>query len=146
MSSMNKVILIGHAGREPEARHTAQGTTIANLSLATTETWTKDGERNESTEWHRLVFFGRVAEIVEKYVAKGSLIAVEGKLKTRKWTDKDGVDRYTTEVHCHDLRLLSSRRDDFSQGGRAERAERPAQRQPQQRRSADEFDDSEIPF
>lgn len=100
MSSLNKVMLIGRVGKEPDIRHTADGKAIANLSLATSEKW-KDknsGEVKEATEWHRVVFFGSLADIVSKYINKGSQIYIEGKLQTRKWTNKDGQDQYTTEV------------------------------------------------
>jgi len=101
MSSLNKVMLIGNLGQDPEARKTQSGGTIVNLSLATSESW-KDkssGERKEKTEWHRVVIFNDgLAGIAEKYLKKGSKVYVEGQLQTRKWTDKDGVDRYTTEI------------------------------------------------
>ena len=110
--SVNKVILVGNAGTDPETRFMQNGESVANVSLATSESW-KDkatGERKESTEWHRLVFFGKVTSIVADYVRKGSLIYIEGKIKTRKWTDKQtGQDRYTTEIHCDTLKLLGRR-------------------------------------
>lgn len=97
---INKVILIGNLGRDPEIRYTASGGAIANITLATSETW-KDkntGEQQERTEWHRVVFFGKLAEIVGEYLKKGSKVYVEGRLQTRKWQGQDGQDRYTTEV------------------------------------------------
>ena len=97
---VNKVIIVGNAGQDPETRHAANGKAIVNLSLATSETW-KDkstGEQREKTEWHRVVFFGKIAEIVSKYVRKGSQIYIEGKLQTRKWQDQSGQDKYTTEI------------------------------------------------
>ena len=97
---INKSILIGNLGQEPEIRQMANGNTVANISLATSEAW-KDkttGEQKEKTEWHRVVFFGKIAEIVQQYVHKGSKIYIEGRLQTRKWQGKDGQDRYTTEV------------------------------------------------
>jgi len=100
MSSVNKVIIIGNVGQDPEIRQTQNGDAIANLSIATSESW-KDkntGERKEKTEWHKVSIFGKTAEIVEKYVNKGSKLYIEGQLQTRKWTDKDGNERYTTEV------------------------------------------------
>ena len=99
--SVNKVILVGNLGRDPEIRSTNDGTKIANLSLATSESWRdrNSGERRERTEWHRVVIFNdRLVDVVEKYLSKGSKIYVEGQLQTRKWTDRDGQDRYTTEV------------------------------------------------
>lgn len=98
--SVNKVILIGNCGKDPEIRTMQNGNKVANLSLATSESW-KDkasGERKEKTEWHRIVVFGALAEIVERYVRKGSKVYVSGSLATRKWTDKDGVEKYSTEV------------------------------------------------
>ena len=100
MGSVNKVTLIGNVGQDPEIRKTQNGDIIANLSIATSESW-KDkntGERKEKTEWHKVSIFGKTAEVVEKYVTKGSKLYIEGQLQTRKWTDKDGNERYTTEV------------------------------------------------
>lgn len=97
---VNKVILIGHLGQDPEVRHLPSGGTVANITLATSETW-KDkatGEQKEKTEWHRIVFFGKLAEIVAQYLVKGSQVYIEGKLQTRKWQDQSGQDRYTTEI------------------------------------------------
>ena len=99
--SVNKVILVGNIGRDPEIRSTQDGMRIANLSLATSETWRdkSSGERKEKTEWHRVaVFNDRLVDVIEKYVKKGAKLYIEGQLQTRKWTDKDGQDRYTTEV------------------------------------------------
>lgn len=100
MAGINKVILVGNLGKDPEVRYTPDGKAITNITLATSETW-KDkvsGERKEKTEWHRVVFFGGLAEIAGKYLHKGSKVYVEGKLQTRKWQGQDGQDRYTTEV------------------------------------------------
>jgi single-strand DNA-binding protein len=97
--SLNKVQLIGNVGQDPEIRHTSDGKPIANLSIATSDTWNdKQGQKQEKTEWHRVVIFGKLAEIAEKYVSKGSKLYLEGKLQTRKWTDKEGNDKYTTEI------------------------------------------------
>ena len=129
MSNLNKVLLLGRAGRDPETRYTSAGSAIVNLSLATSETW-KDkasGEKREATEWHSLVFYDRLAEIVGEYVRKGSLILVEGKLRTRKWQDKSGADRYTTEVHVQSMQLVGGKSD------RQDGGEQPAERQPAQR-------------
>lgn len=109
--SVNKVILIGNLGQDPEVRYTPNGSAVCNLSLATTETW-KDrdsGDRQEKTEWHRLVFFGRLAEIVGEYLRKGASIYAEGRLQTRKWQDQTGADRYTTEIIVTDMRMLGGR-------------------------------------
>lgn len=108
---VNKVILIGHLGRDPEVRYSPNGQAIANVNLATSETW-KDkntGEKQERTEWHRIVFFGRLAEIAGEYLKKGMQIYVGGRLQTRKWQDKDGNDRYTTEIVAADMQMLGSR-------------------------------------
>ncbi|MCB1761390.1 MAG: single-stranded DNA-binding protein [Gammaproteobacteria bacterium] len=108
---INKVILIGNAGRDPEIRYMPNGNAVANLTLATSESW-KDkstGEQREQTEWHRVVFFRRLGEIVGEYVKKGSKIYVEGRLQTRKWQGQDGQDRYTTEIIADQMQLLDSR-------------------------------------
>ena len=108
---VNKVILVGNLGQKPEMRYTATQSAVANLSLATTESW-KDketGEMRDKTEWHRVVYFGKLAEIVEKYLDKGSKVYVEGKLQTRKWQDKSGADRWTTEIVGNELTMLDSR-------------------------------------
>lgn len=108
---INKVILIGNLGRDPEVRYTASGAAVANVTLATSDTW-KDkqtGEQQERTEWHRLVFFGRLGEIVGEYLKKGSKVYVEGRLQTRKWQGQDGQDRYTTEIVANDMQMLDSR-------------------------------------
>ncbi len=111
MASLNKVILIGNLGRDPETRYMPSGDAICNITIATTETW-KDkasGERREATEWHRIVFFGRLAEIAAQYLRKGSQIYVEGRLQTRKWQDQNGQDRYTTEIRGDEMKMLGSR-------------------------------------
>lgn len=111
MASVNKVILIGNLGRDPEVRYTPGGSAVCNISLATTRNW-KDknsGEKMEETEWHRVVFFDRLAEIAGEYLKKGRPVYVEGRLKTRKWTDKDGVEKYTTEVMADQMQLLGGR-------------------------------------
>ena len=110
MASVNKVILIGNVGRDPEVKYSADGNAIANLSLATSEQWKdKSGTKQEKTEWHRVSFFGKLAEIVGEYVKKGSQIYVEGRLQTRKWQDKDGQDRYTTEIVADRMQMLGGR-------------------------------------
>ena len=108
---VNRVTLLGNVGKEPETRYMANGTAVTNLTLATSETW-KDkssGEQKEQTEWHRVVFFRKLAEIVSQYVTKGSKIYIEGKLKTRKWQGQDGQDRYTTEIVADEMQMLDSR-------------------------------------
>ena len=110
MASVNKVILIGNLGRDPETRYMPDGGAITNISLATTETWKdKNGEKQEKTEWHRVAFFGKLAEIAGEYLKKGSQCYVEGRLQTRKWQDKDGVDKYTTEIVADRMQMLGSR-------------------------------------
>jgi single-strand DNA-binding protein len=107
---VNKVILIGNLGNDPEVRYTPNGSAVANVNLATSETWRdKSGELQDRTEWHRVVFFNRLAEIVGEYLRKGSKIYVEGTLRTRKWTDKNGVERYTTEIIANEMHILDSR-------------------------------------
>jgi len=113
MFSLNKVQMIGHLGRNPEVRYTADGMAVATLTLATSRTWKdKGGERREETEWTRVVLFGRLAEIAADFLSKGAQAYVEGQLRTRKWADKDGVDRYLTEVVADELLLLSKRQKD----------------------------------
>ena len=108
--SMNKVILVGRLGQDPEVRYTENGTAVANLSLATTQTWkSKSGEKKEKTEWHRIVVFGNTAEFAKEYLRKGTMLAVDGQLRTRKWEDRDGTTKYTTEVLARQLTPLSSR-------------------------------------
>ena len=111
MASINKVILIGNLGRDPEVRYTPNGSAVCNVSIATTRNWkNKDsGERMEETEWHRVVFFDRLAEIAGEYLKKGRSVYIEGRLKTRKWQDKDGKDQYTTEVMATEMQMLGSR-------------------------------------
>ena len=108
---VNKVILIGNLGTAPEVRYTPSGSAVANISLATSETWRdkQSGETQERTEWHRVVFFNRLAEIVGEYLHKGSKIYVEGALRTRKWQDKNNVERYTTEIIASEMHMLDSR-------------------------------------
>jgi single-strand DNA-binding protein len=111
MASENKVILVGNLGKDPEVRYTASGEAMCNFSLATTDSW-KDkstGEKKELTEWHRVSFFGKLAEIAGQYLKKGSQVYVEGSLRTRKWTDKDGQERYTTEIRGDEMKMLGSR-------------------------------------
>ncbi len=108
---VNKVILVGYLGRDPEVRYTPSGTAVANVSLATTESWKdkQSGEQQDRTEWHRIVFFNRLAEIVGEYLKKGSQVYVEGRLQTRKWQDQGGQDRYTTEIVAGEMQMLGGR-------------------------------------
>ncbi|HWH49340.1 MAG TPA: single-stranded DNA-binding protein [Burkholderiales bacterium] len=110
MASVNKVILIGNLGRDPEVRYMPSGDAVANISIATTETWKdKNGEKQEKTEWHRVAMFGKTAEIAGEYLKKGSQVYIEGRLETRKWTDKEGQERTTTEVRADRMQMLGSR-------------------------------------
>jgi single-strand DNA-binding protein len=158
MASVNKVILIGNLGRDPEVRYTPSGAAICNVTIATSRNWkAKDsGEKMEETEWHRVVFYDRLAEIAGEYLKKGRPVYVEGRLKTRKWQDKDGVDKYTTEIIAEQMQLLGSREgmgggaaDD---GGTQQRpsapAARPASKPAPTSRSSTGFDDmdDDIPF
>ena len=115
-ASLNKVMLIGRLGKDPEVRYTQSGTAVTNLRIATDESWTdkKTGKKEEKTEWHTIVLWGRQAEIANEYLSKGRLVYIEGKLETRKWQDKDGNDRYSTEVRGFNMTMLESGRD---QGG-----------------------------
>ena len=115
---INKAIIIGNLGADPETRNTAGGSAVTNLTVATSETW-KDkqtGERKENTEWHRVVFFGRLAEVAGEYLSKGSKVYIEGRLQTRKWQDRDGNDRYTTEIVGNEMQMLDNRGGSAPQG------------------------------
>jgi single-strand DNA-binding protein len=126
---INKAIIVGNLGRDPEVRYTANGNAIANITIATTESWKdrQSGERQEKTEWHRVVFFGRLAEIAGEYLKKGAQVYIEGRLQTRKWEDKSGQERYTTEIVASEMQMLGSRGagtsgesdDDYSSAGRS---------------------------
>jgi single-strand DNA-binding protein len=158
MASVNKVILIGNLGRDPETRYTTGGDAVTNLRIATTDTWKdKAGEKQEKTEWHTVVLFGRQAEIAGEYLKKGRPVYIEGRLQTRKWTDKDGVEKYSTEIVGDRMQLLGSRDGgggggdaEFSSGGGARReggsgstsAAKPAGAA---KKNVDDFDD-DIPF
>ena len=147
---VNKVILLGNLGKDPDVKYMPNGNAVANITLATSETWNdkNSGEKQEKTEWHRVVFFGKLAEIVGQYLKKGSKIYVEGKLQTRKWQGQDGQDRYTTEVVVDiggTMQMLDSRGD---AGGYAPAQQAaPAQQKPQAAPAMvdDGFDD-DIPF
>jgi len=113
MSSVNKVILVGNLGQDPEVKYMPSGGAVTNISIATTDTWQDktSGERKEKTEWHRVVFFNRLAEIAGEYLKKGSQIFIEGNLRTRKWQDQNGQDRYTTEIVAREMQMLSGKSD-----------------------------------
>lgn len=163
MASVNKAILIGNLGKDPEVRYMPSGEAIANITLATTDSWKdKSGEKQERTEWHRVSFFGRQAEVVGEYLKKGSSIYVEGRIQTRKWQDKEGQDRYTTEIVADRMQMLGGK---SSGGGSFEVVENergesssarpnkpaasssaaPAKAAPAAKGSFDNFDD-DIPF
>lgn len=152
MASVNKVILIGNLGRDPETRYMSNGDAVTNIALATTEVWKdKSGEKQEKTEWHRVTFYRKLAEIAGEYLKKGRSVYVEGRLETRKWTDKNGVDRYTTEIIATDMKMLGSRSgsgsDSFDTPARDEH-EQSGPARPSPSRSNTGFDDMEddIPF
>jgi single-strand DNA-binding protein len=162
MASVNKVIIVGNLGRDPEMRTFPSGDRVANVTIATTDKW-KDkqtGEMKEATEWHRVVFNGRLAEIAGEYLRKGSQVYVEGSLRTRKWTDKDGIEKYTTEIRADQMQMLGSRHgmggpgaedDDAGAARRASppsRAAAPAAQRPAPSKPSTGFDDmdDDIPF
>lgn len=152
MASVNKVILVGNLGKDPEVRYMPSGEAITNITVATTDTWKdKSGEKQERTEWHRVAFFGKLAEIAGEYLKKGSQVYVEGRLQTRKWQDKEGHDRYTTEIVADRMQMLGSRGGSNSfevvekdSGGSAA----TSAAKPKPARSGGEFDDiaDDIPF
>jgi len=160
MASVNKVILLGNLGRDPETRYTTGGDAVTNLNIATSEQWKdKSGEKQERTEWHRVVLFGRQAEVAGEYLKKGRSVYIEGRLQTRKYTDKDGVEKYSTEIVADRMQLIGGGRD--SGGGEAEfspGAAAPARREAGSsgagsggkgaaaaKKNVDDFDD-DIPF
>jgi len=144
---VNKVILIGNLGSDPDVRFTPNGNAVCNMSLATDESYkNKDGQKVDKTEWHRVSMFGKLAEIAGQYLTKGSQVYIEGKLETRKWQDKDGGDRYTTEIKAFQMQMLDSK----GGGESAPQQRHPAQTQPQppagkMPEPIDDFDD-DIPF
>jgi len=156
MASVNKVILIGNLGRDPEVRYMPEGGAVTNVSVATTDTWKdKSGERQERTEWHRVAFFGRLAEIAGEYLKKGSQVYVEGSLRTRKWQDKEGQERYTTEIVASEMRMLGRREGSGGEPMAREPATATASAaggggggKPQARKGGGAFDqmDDDIPF
>src|SRR3954470_12259917 len=124
MASVNKVILVGNLGRDPETRYLPDGGAVANISIATTDTWKdKGGEKQEGTEWHRVAFFGKLAEIAGEYLKKGSQVYVEGSLRTRKWQDKEGQERQTTEIVADRMQMLGSRQGAGDAGAREKMGE-----------------------
>ncbi|HDZ6747583.1 TPA: single-stranded DNA-binding protein [Mannheimia haemolytica] len=151
MSGVNKVIIVGNLGNDPEIRTMPNGEAVANISVATSESWTdkNSGERREVTEWHRIVFYRRQAEVCGQYLRKGSKVYVEGRLKTRKWQDQNGQDRYTTEIQGDVLQMLSSQSDSWPQtGGKQQNSAKPQKQPPQEIYSQEELNsfDDEIQF
>lgn len=145
---INKVILVGRCGQDPESKVTASGSSVTHISIATSESWKdKQGQAQERTEWHKVVFFNRLAEIAGEYLKKGSKVYIEGSLRTNKWKDKDGNDRYTTEIVAREMQMLDSR----SEGAGGVAGSRPTenaaggQRAPVPPQRFDTFDD-DIPF
>ncbi len=160
MASVNKVIVVGNLGRDPETRYMPSGDAMTNIAVATTDKW-KDkatGEQKEATEWHRIAFFGKLAEIAGQYLKKGSQVYIEGKLRTRKWTDKDGVEKYTTEIIADSMQMLGSRQgmggapmDDGGYGSAPASPARapaaaPARAPAKQAPSMSNMEDDDIPF
>lgn len=140
MAGINKVIIVGHLGNDPEMRSMPNGEAVANISVATSEAWTdkNTGERREVTEWHRIVFYRKLAEICGQYLKKGAQVYIEGRLRTRKWQDQNGQDRYTTEIQGDVMQMLGTRPQNADGANNS-------QPMPQQDASANAFDDS-IPF
>ncbi len=153
MASVNKVILIGNLGQDPETRHLPSGDAVCNISIATSEKWKdKSGEQQEHTEWHRIGFFGKLAEIAGEYLKKGAPVYVEGRIRTRKWQDKEGNDRYSTEIIADRMQMLGGRRDDSGGGDRQqprqERTQQSGEGGGQSKKGGGAFDqmDDDIPF
>lgn len=145
MASVNKVILIGNLGADPETRYLPSGDAVTNIRIATTENWKdKSGDRQEHTEWHRISFFGRLAEVAGEYLKKGSPVYVEGRIRTRKWQDKEGQDRYSTEIVADRMQLLGGRGADGGGAREAGGGDRPAPK----KSNPGNFDDmgDDIPF
>lgn len=115
--SVNRVILVGRLGQDPEARYTANGSAVTNISVATSERWTDKatGQKQERTEWLRVVFFGKLAEIASQYLRKGSQVYIEGSIRTNKYTDKNGIERYSTDIHANEMQMLDSKSDNSNQ-------------------------------
>ena len=149
---VNKVILVGNLGKDPEIKYTASGAAIANVTIATSESWNdkQSGEKVEKTEWHRVVAFQRLAEIMGEYLRKGSQVYIEGKLQTRKWQDQNGQDRWTTEVVANDMQMLGARGEGGGQqqggGGGFRKNPAPQQQAPAKPALDNDFADDDIPF
>lgn len=151
MASVNKVIILGNLGRDPEIRALSNGESVANLAVATTENWKdKDGNRQEKTEWHRVILYKRLAEIAGEYLAKGSQVYIEGRLETKKWTDKEGVEKFTTEIIGNELKMLGSpagaATTDKSSATAATRQQQPQSKQAPRPAARHDPVDDDIPF
>nr|DAG82072.1 MAG TPA: Single strand binding protein [Caudoviricetes sp.] len=150
MAGINKVIIVGFLGNDPDVRTMPNGESVVNISVATSESWTdkNSGEKKEVTEWHRIVIYRKLAEIAAQYLHKGSQVYVEGRLKTRKWQDNNGQDRYSTEIQCDNFQMLGGRNQDAAQNqpSKQQDKQQKAQSKPQQSEPPmDAFDDN-IPF
>jgi len=146
-NSVNKVILIGNLGQDPEARFTPQGTAVVNLSVATNESWKdQSGEVQERTEWHRVVMYGRMAETADKYMKKGQMVYVEGRLQTRQWEDKEGQRRYTTEVIAQDIQFLDRGDADGFDGRSSGTSTENSGHSPDSDGSEGSIDPNDLPF
>ena len=149
MASVNKVILIGNLGKDPETRYMSNGDAVTNITLATTDTWKdKNGEKQEKTEWHRVTFYRKLAEIAGEYLKKGRPVYIEGRLETRKWTDKNGVERYTTDIIANDMKMLGNRSGSGSFESPDHEEDNSASSRSSPAKSASGFDDmdDDIPF
>ena len=150
MASVNRVILIGNLGKDPETRYAPSGDAICNITLATTDTWRDKatGEKREATEWHKVGFFGKLAEIAGQYLRKGSQVYIEGSLRTRKWTDKENVERYTTEIRADVMKMLGGKGDGQQSDAPRQSAPAPSTPAPKKQASGGGFDsmDDDIPF
>ena len=149
MASVNKVILIGNLGRDPELRYTQSGQAVANFTMATTESWTdrSTNEKKEQTEWHRIVAWGRTAELCAQYLSKGRSVYIEGRLQTREWEDKEGQKRKTTEIRANSVQFLGSARDGARAGARAGAGDGDGASEPPPRDAPrSQTPDDEIPF
>lgn len=149
---VNKVIILGNLGQDPEVRFTPSGAAVANMNIATTDTWNdkQSGQRQERTEWHRVVVFNKLAEIVQQYVKKGSRVYIEGRLQTRKWQDQNGNDRYSTEIVANDMQMLDTRNDGGGQQAPQQapqqaRQQAPAQQAPAQQAPAQQAPAQQAP-
>lgn len=146
MAGINKVIIVGFLGNDPEVRTMPAGDLVVNISVATSESWTdkNSGEKKEVTEWHRIVIYRKLAEIAAQYLRKGSQVYIEGRLKTRKWQDNNGQDRYSTEIQCDNLQMLGDRNQDAAQN-QPPKQQKAQSKSQQSEPPVDAFDDN-IPF